>query len=151
GTGRWLANLLRRGAKLGVGLDSSPEMLQQARRKSCTEGNLIRGDSTELPICAGAIDFAICSFAVSYFADLPGFAREFSRIVRRPASLFLTDFHPSAYLRGWRRAFRHNDIVVEASSFHYSIDDISDVFAGEGFELITRLEACFGEEERHIF
>jgi len=41
--------------------------------------------------------------------------------------------------------------VVEAASFHYSIDDIRDVFVAEGFELITRAEACFGEAEREIF
>jgi len=151
GTGRWLGHLLHRGANVGVGLDSSPEMLQQARRKNSIQGNLIRGDCIALPIRAGSIDFAICSFAISYVADLSRFARELSRITRRPASLFLTDFHPSAHLRGWRRAFRHNDIVVEASSFHYSIDDICDVFVAEDFELITCHEACFGEEERHVF
>jgi len=151
GTGRWLLNLLRAGANAGVGVDLSSEMLQQARRKSSIRGNLIQGDCTALPIRAGAIDFAICSFATSYVADLRRFARELSRVTRRPTSLLLTDFHPSAHLRGWRRAFRHDGIVVEAASFHYSIDDICDVFVAEGFELIRRAEACFGEAERQIF
>ena len=151
GTGRWLANLLRRGATFGLGLDASREMLQQARRKNSIQGNLVRGDCTALPIHSCAIDFAICSFATSYFADLRRFAQELSKIMRPAASLFLTDFHPSAHLRGWKRAFRHNDIVVEAASFHYSIDDVCDNFIAEGFELLTRVEACFGEGERHLF
>ena len=151
GTGRWLANLIRRGAKFGLGVDSSREMLQQARLKGSIQGNLIQGDSAALPVRSCAIDFAICSFATSYFADLRRFARELSTILRPPASIFLTDFHPSAHLRGWKRAFRHNDVVVEASSFHYSIDDVCDNFLIEGFELLTRVEACFGEGERHVF
>ena len=151
GTGRWLANLLGRGATFGLGLDASREMLQQARRKNSIQGNLVRGDCTALPIHSCAIDFAICSFATSYFADLRRFAQELSKIMRPAASLFLTDFHPSAHLRGWKRAFRHNDIVVEAASFHYSIDDVCDNFIAEGFELLTRVEACFGEGERHLF
>ena len=151
GTGRWLANLLGRGATFGLGLDASREMLQQARRKNSIQGNLVRGDCTALPIHSCAIDFAICSFATSYFADLRRFAQELSKIMRPAASLFLTDFHPSAHLRGWKRAFRHNDVVVEAASFHYSIDDVCDNFIAEGFELLTRVEACFGEGERHAF
>jgi len=151
GTGRWLANLLGRGATFGLGLDASREMLQQARRKNSIQGNLVRGDCTALPIHSCAIDFAICSFATSYFADLRRFAQELSKIMRPAASLFLTDFHPSAHLRGWKRAFRHNDVVVEAASFHYSIDDVCDNFIAEGFELLTRVEACFGESERHVF
>jgi ubiquinone/menaquinone biosynthesis C-methylase UbiE len=151
GTGRWLANLLGRGATFGLGLDASREMLQQARRKNSIQGNLVRGDCTALPIHSCAIDFAICSFATSYFADLRRFAQELSKIMRPAASLFLTDFHPSAHLRGWKRAFRHNDVVVEAASFHYSIDDVCDNFIAEGFELLTRVEACFGEGERHVF
>jgi ubiquinone/menaquinone biosynthesis C-methylase UbiE len=151
GTGRWLANMLGRGARVGVGFDSSPEMLRQAERKTATYGNLIQADCMAVPIRAGSADLAICSFAVTYIADLPRFARELARVVRRPGELFLTDFHPSAHLRGWRRAFRHRGISVEASSFHYSIDDICSVFAAEGFNLVTRIEPCFGEAERHIF
>ena len=151
GTGRWLGHLLWHGASVGVGVDSSPEMLSQARRKSSIQGKLIQGDCTAMPIRAGAIDFAICSFATSYFADLPGFARELSRVTRRPASLLIADFHPSAHLRGWKRAFRHDDTVVEVRSFQYSIDHICDVFADHGFELKTRVEASFAETERHIF
>ncbi len=151
GTGRWLRQLLRHGASVGIGVDFSPEMLFQARRKSSIQGNLILGDCTAMPIRAGAVDFAMCSFAASYFADLPGFARELSRVTRRPASLLLADFHPSAHLRGWKRAFRHDDTVVEVRSFQYSIDHICDVFRGQGFELKTRIEASFAETERHIF
>src|SRR5215831_17626891 len=62
GTGRWLRHLLRHGASTGMGVDSSPEMLSQARRKSSIQGKLIQGDYTAMPIRAGAIDFAICSF-----------------------------------------------------------------------------------------
>src|SRR5262249_11339727 len=101
GTGRWLGQLLRRGATAGVGIDSSREMLEQARRKNSIQGNLIRADCTALPICAASIDFAVCSFAISYVSDLPRFGRELYRTMRRPASLLLTDFHPSAHLRGW--------------------------------------------------
>jgi len=151
GTGRWLANLLRRGARFGIGLDASPEMLKRAQSKRSLQDWLIRADCVAMPICAAAADLAICSFAVSYVPDLHGFARELSRVVRKPGHLFLTDFHPLAHLRGWKRAFRHNGTIVEVSSFHYSIAEICGVFAAEGFKLLARIEPCFGDAERHIF
>lgn len=151
GTGRWLANLLHRGARLGVGLDLSPEMLKQARSKPPLQDRLIRADCAAMPIRGGAADLAMCSFVVSYLPDLHCFARELSRIVRNPGHLFLTDFHPSAHLRGWTRTFRHNGTVVEISSFRHSSAEIRSVFAAEGFELVTCIEPCFGEAERHIF
>src|SRR5213594_3416340 len=44
-----------------------------------------------------------------------------------------------------------NSSVVEISSFRHSSAEIRSVFAAEGFELVTCIEPCFGEAERHIF
>src|SRR5437867_444208 len=151
GTGRWLANMLHRRAWFGVGLDFSPEMLKEAQHKPLLHDQLILADCEEIPFRSGTADLAICSFAVSYVPDLHRFARELSRIVRKRGHLFLSDFHPSAYLRGWKRTFRHNETVVEISSFCYSIAEICSAFTVEGFELVTRIEPCFGDPERHIF
>ena len=151
GTGRWLANMLHRGARFGVGLDVSPEMLREAQRKPSLQGRLIRADCGTIPLRSDTADLAMCSFAVSYIPDFHRFARELARIVRKQGHLFLSDFHPSAHLRGWNRTFRHNQTVVEAASFRYSIADICGVFALEGFELVTRIEPGFEEAERHTF
>ena len=151
GTGRWFSLLAARGPALLTGADISRAMLRIAAKKASCPLDLIQADCAAIPLRDSEIDFAICSFATSYIADLPGFARELSRVTRRPASLLLADFHPSAHLRGWKRAFRHNDTVVEVRSFQYSIDHICNVFAHHGFELKTRVEASFAETERHIF
>jgi ubiquinone/menaquinone biosynthesis C-methylase UbiE len=151
GTGRWLAKMLHRGARFGVGFDFSPEMLKEAQRKPSLHDRLIRADCGAIPLRSDTVDLAMCSFGVSYVPDLHRFARELSIIVRKRGHLFLSDFNPSAHLQGWKRTFRHNGTIVEVSSFRYSIADICRVFAGEGFELISRIEPCFEEAERHIF
>jgi len=151
GTGRWLDRMLQRGAAFGAGFDLSGEMLEQARRKPGLRGRLARGDCEAIPLGCGTADLAMCSFLVGYVSNLPQLARELSRIMRERGHLFLSDFHPSARQRGWKRTFRHKETIIEISSSHYSIDEICLALTLEGFELVNRIEPCFGEAERHIF
>lgn len=151
GTGRWLEHFLNRGARLSVGFDLSPEMLNEARRKPLLKDRLMQADCLSIPVLSNAMDVAICSFAVSYVDDLCCFASELSRVVKNGGHIFITDFHPSAHLRGWKRSFRHDGGLVEISSFQYSIGSICEKFATAGFDLVARSEPCFGEEERSIF
>jgi ubiquinone/menaquinone biosynthesis C-methylase UbiE len=151
GTGRWLLKVLHRGAQLGAGLDFSSEMLAQAQGKAGIGDKLILADCVAMPVASQCIDLAMCSFAVSYIPDLSRFATESSRIVRSGGHLFVTDFHPSGHLRGWKRTFRHRETVLEISSFRYSIPEICCAFEAEDFDLLNRAEPCFGEEEHHIF
>jgi malonyl-CoA O-methyltransferase len=151
GTGRWLEHFLNRGARRSVGFDLSPEMLNEARRKPLLQGRLIQADCLSIPVLSNFVDVAICSFAVSYVDDLCGFASELSRIVKKEGHLIITDFHPSGHRRGWKRSFRHGGGLIEISSFPYSIDTVCEMFAAAGFDLITRIEPCFGEEERSVF
>jgi len=151
GTGRWLEHFQNRGARLSVGFDFSPEMLNVARRKSLLQDQLLQADCQSIPVLSNTMDVAICSFAVSYLDDLCRFASELSRVVKKGGQIFITDFHPAAHRRGWKRSFRYDGGVVEISSFQYSISSICEKFATAGFNLVTRSEPCFGEEERSIF
>jgi ubiquinone/menaquinone biosynthesis C-methylase UbiE len=151
GTGRWLNRLLGRGIRRGVGIDLSPEMLAQARRKQALYSRLVCADCTAMPIASGIADLALCSFAVSYVARLERFASELSRVVRKGGRLILTDFHPSCHRRGWRRTFRHMGGVVEILDFQYSIGELCAAFQVSGFDLESILSPSFGEAERTVF
>lgn len=151
GTGRWLNRLLGWGVRKGVGIDLSPEMLAQARRKEQLRDRLVCADCAAMPIAAGVADLALCSFAISYVARLERFASELSRVVKMGGRMILTDFHPSCHRRGWRRTFRHAGGVVEILDFQYSIEEICAAFQANGFALERILSPSFGEAERAIF
>ncbi|MBZ5561664.1 MAG: class I SAM-dependent methyltransferase [Acidobacteriia bacterium] len=151
GTGRWLEKLMRQGAGCAVGIDLSRKMLVQGRRKPLLERCLVQADGSALPVRTCTVDLAICSFAVSYVRELDGFAGELARVLRSGGALFLSDFHPSGYARGWRRCFRHEGRVIEISSFDYSLHDIRRVFAAAGFKRVCEAQPNFGEEERSFF
>jgi len=150
GTGRWLERL-RRGASLAVGMDLSDEMLNQARTKPLIASRLIKGDALALPLREKSIDFAICSFGLSYVTNIRRFAEEIERVLQDDGVLVLSDFHPAAEVRGWKRSFRHQGDVVEIVSVSRPIEQIQEAFAQEGFDPAALLEASFGEAERPIF
>jgi len=151
GTGRWLQIMLKRGARQGIGIDFSRQMLSQARRKQLLHGSLVCADCTAMPISAGTVDLAICSFAAGYLADLGLVASELARVMRKGGRLVLADLHPSGLERGWRRTFRHGGSTVEIQNFHFSIDQLSGTFREHGFRLERTFCPHFGEAERPVF
>lgn len=151
GTGRWIEKLLARGARGGVGLDFTSEMLACAASRAPLRGRLVRADCLALPFGRSLFDFIICSFAAGYVEDLRALARELARGSRHGAKVVVSDFHPSRHADGWRRTFRHGDEVVEISSFLRPVGEVCSQFEAEGFSLRRRIEPCFGEPERAIF
>ena len=151
GTGRWLENLVRRGAGSAVGIDLSSEMLRQASHKPALATRLIEADCLAMPVRSASADFAIASFCLGYVAEVRNFARELARVVRQRGQVVISDFHPSAHARGWTRSFRHDDTVIEISSFHRPLSRIIRDFESEGFELRVCLEPRFGEADKPLF
>ena len=151
GTGRWLSRLAVRGPRTAAGLDLCHEMLQQAWVKAELAGRLIQADATEAPVRSGSVDFTICSFGLSHIADIHSVAGELSRIVNDGGDLIVTDFHPSAQARGWKRGFHHSGVHIEIETYPRSVGFIREAFATEGFKTEDCLEAEFGEPEGPIF
>lgn len=151
GTGRWLPRVLAAGARNAVGIDQSWEMLAQAARKSGLKAHLLRGDCSALPLVNGCADVLICSFVLGYVPDLEAFAREIARIARCRADLFISEFHPEARSRSWRRSFRYKDQVFEIEDYRHSPAQLCGSLAAYGFRLNACQEAAFGEPERRIF
>jgi len=151
GTGRWLARLVRRGARRGAGLDLSAEMLRRAKEKPAIRRLILQADCLSLPIRERVADLIVFSFAVGYVSELPGLASELARVSCPGAEIFLTDFHPTGHLRGWKRAFRYEGETIEISSVAHSIEQIVDAFKAGGFRLLNVHSPCLSESEKWIF
>ncbi|MCY3785228.1 MAG: ubiquinone/menaquinone biosynthesis methyltransferase [bacterium] len=77
GTGDFCGELERAGHR-AVGLDFSAGML----RCASTSAPLVRADVLRLPLGDGAVDGAVCGFALRNLADLETFFAEVARVVR---------------------------------------------------------------------
>jgi malonyl-CoA O-methyltransferase len=143
GTGRWTGRL---GA---VGLDLSPAMLAVAAGKSGLHGRLAVADATALPIATSAADLVLCALTLGHVVDQRAAMREFSRILAPSGTLLVTDFHPAAAARGWRRTFRRDGVLYELQNHPYTADQLRGHAAG--LELVECADAAIGEPEREFF
>ena len=72
---------------------------------------------------------------------------ELARIAAPGARVIVTDFHPDALRRGWKRTFKSGADTIEMESEPYSISELAhDDLALDEFH-----EFPFGEQERHFF
>jgi cytosine/adenosine deaminase-related metal-dependent hydrolase/ubiquinone/menaquinone biosynthesis C-methylase UbiE len=151
GTGRWLERFTANGSCKLTGIDSSPEMLDCARRKLGSTAKLFLGNATSLPIGEASADVLLASFVASYVGDLSRFAAEIRRAGRTGAQVYLSDLHPETVaLCKWKRAFHAGETRVELNTYSHSLQQIIACFEHAGFKLRTLLEPAFGPAEQEI-
>lgn len=149
GTGRWAAEAEARGARV-AGIDLCPEMLKVAAGKAGLGGRLVLADNSRLPLRSCCIDFAICSFSLSYMKHPSQAVEELDRATKPGASIVLSDLHPHALDAGWKRSFRCGGQVVEVESYPHSGDLLLAQGKQVGWSLEEIIEARLGEAERGL-
>ena len=123
-TGRWLEWLLQRGATRVYGVDFSAEMLRYAVRKKQLAGRVVRASGVSLPFQNAQFDLVLSSFMIGHIHSVARVAGEVARVTRPGAQFFLSDFHPQALSRGWKRSFRAHGQVFEVATARHRLDDI---------------------------
>jgi malonyl-CoA O-methyltransferase len=143
GTGRWTARLS------AIGIDASPAMLAVAGRKPGLRGRLAVGDAANLPVAGASADLVLCALTFGHIRDQAAAMREFERVLRPGGVLLMSDFHPEAAARGWRRTFRRHGEVYELENHPYTVVQLREVAAG--LRLSGAADAYIGEPERALF
>ena len=150
GAGRWLAHAQAQGATV-FGTDLCREMLQQASKKPGVAGRLALADTPHLPLASGIADVAICALSLGHMTPIEQAITELARVVRPGGDLIVTDFHPGALERGWKRTFRSNGQLYEVETYPYTKQRLIGCAHQTGLELQNLLEPGFDEPERPIF
>ncbi len=151
GTGRWLARLRGVSPSSLTGIDSSPEMVDCARRKLGASANIVLGEATSLPLPNRSADLVIASFVASYIHDLREFAAEVRRTIRPGALIYVSDVHPvTASTCNWKRSFRIRGQEFEIAAYRRSVAEVISCFERLGFEAVLLIEPHFGTSERRI-
>ena len=99
GTGHWLANLAAVTPAL-YGLDPSPGMLAQARRRPVPL-KLNRGVARQLPFKAGCCELVYCVNAIHHFQDPPAFIHAAARVLGRGGVLAVIGIDPRDRRNQW--------------------------------------------------
>jgi len=146
GTGRWLAWAVDRGAH-AIGADLSIEMLGVASRKPGLLGSIVQADAIATPFRDACADVVLSALVIGHMRPVSQAMAELARIAAPGACVIVTDFHPDALRRGWKRTFKSGADTIEMESEPYSISELAhDALTLEEFR-----ELPFGEQERHFF
>jgi ubiquinone/menaquinone biosynthesis C-methylase UbiE len=150
GTGRWLEYASRQGADI-VGLDFCHEMLARAAGKAGLASKLAVADAARLPVPHACADLVLCTLSLGHVRDAAAVIAEMGRAARVGGTVIVTDFHPEAFRRGWKRTFKSAGQTYEVENFYHSLESLVDRASCCGLALEEAIEPCFGEPERHIF
>jgi malonyl-CoA O-methyltransferase len=91
----------------------------------------------------------LCALTLGHIADPLPAMREFARVLAPGGMLLLSDFHPDAAARGWRRTFRHDGQVYELENHAHTLEQLRAA-TGE-LDLADSVEGSIGPEERALF
>jgi malonyl-CoA O-methyltransferase len=133
GGGRYLRLLRETGARLCVGVDSTPAMLARCRE---LPAGLACARLPLLPLRDAAFDVALCGLVLGHLEDLEAALREIARVLRAGGRLLYSDVHAEGAARGWRRTFVAADGREYAvRHFVHSLSAHHRALEAAGFEL----------------
>jgi malonyl-CoA O-methyltransferase len=150
GTGRWMEFASRAGARV-VGVDLSAEMLAEAARKPGLASRLALADAARLPVANAWADIVLCTLSAGHMPDAAAAMAEMARAARPGGAVIVTDFHPEAFRRGWKRTFRSGGRVYEVENHYHPLESLVNAGSRCGLAIEEVREPCFGEPERGIY
>lgn len=103
GTGRLAQELAVRGARVW-GVDSSPQMLAEARARCDRHIGLVEGRAEKLPFRDGWFERAVLRL-VAHLVDRPAAFRELTRVLRPGGRAVIATFRPEHFDRIWLARF----------------------------------------------
>jgi hypothetical protein len=89
----------------------------------------------------------LCCLTIGHLQPVADAMRRLVSIVRPGGRVVVSDFHPDALRRGWKRTFRHGGETVEIETSPYRVEDLRIA----GVECERFEEPCFGAPERPLF
>ncbi|GAW65632.1 arsR family transcriptional regulator [Geoanaerobacter pelophilus] len=143
GTGALLPELCLRAAKV-IGVDHSPAMLEEARRRISSDGNhnaeLRLGEMTHLPLADGGAGCVIANMVLHHAADPLTVLGEIHRVLKPGGALVLADL--ARHEREWARE------QLADQWLGFDEDELKGWIAGAGFGSveIERVGAGVGQE-----
>lgn len=144
GTGRHTVRIAAV-AETVTGVDPSPGMLAEARRKLPSSVTLQEGDFLELHFQDDAFDVVLEALVLEHVGDLNAFFKKAAGALKSGGFLYLSELHPERLAKGTKAHFKDplsGEEIFMASHAHGAE---AIVRAAEDFQLVETKE-CRGDE-----
>jgi malonyl-CoA O-methyltransferase len=125
------------GATLAVGVDLTPEMLEQSHGTS----PIAAADVRALPFSAHSFDVVWCRLVIGHVQEMERAYAELARVCRMGGAVIVTDLSAAAVAAGHRRTFNDaNGTTHEVEHFAHSIERQAVAAHDVGLRLERRQE-----------
>jgi len=135
GTGRYGLIARERGARIVLGMDNSPAMLEAsplaARALATTE---------QIPLADGCLDVVICALALGHLPRLAPSIAEIARVLKPGGIALVSDFHPFMALNGHQRTFNAGGQTFAVEHYVHLYSDTLAAAAAAGLGMTHVVE-----------
>lgn len=143
GTGALLPELASRAERV-IGVDHSPAMLEEARRRLASEDGAVElrlGEMNHLPLADGGAGCVVANMVLHHAPDPPAVLREIARVLQPEGVLILADL--ARHEREWARE------QLADQWLGFEVDELQGwlAAAGMGNIEIERVNAAAGQED----
>lgn len=137
GSGRIGRLALAGGAERVYGVDSTLPMLARAVAEPAPGAAWAAAKAPHLPFPDQVFDLVACALMLGHVRDLGPALGEISRVLRPLGVVLISDFHPSASQRGWRRTVTDPTTGRECAITHHvhTLAAYHRQLAGLGFDV----------------
>ena len=115
------------------------------------EGCVACGDLQQPPIRERSADVVLCALALGHTPRPVEALEQLATLVRPGGRLLISDFHPRATERGWKRTFQFDGRVYEIETYPYEPEELNAAAARAGLHSTHTSEHCVDEPERPLF
>ncbi len=154
GTGRYLEAMRAFKPRALTGVDFSPSMLKQAKRKfRDSEVSLLLAGIDALPFADASFDFVLSTLAIDHLPDLRNGVQELSRVLSAQGAMIVSVFHPDGLKRRWNRTFRsaNRKKLYAVKYYGHEPAEYASQFEQHGLEVESTIEPVIDESLKPFY
>jgi SAM-dependent methyltransferase len=151
GTGRHWKKLFDRQPSRLIGYDVSAGMLDILRQKHPRAETYLLNDQHLPELAHASCDLVLSTLTVAHIPDLGAALTEWCRVLKPGGEMIITDYHPTALIKGGRRTFRKGDKVIAIKNHIYPVQEVLAMAQALGLEKLSLTETRIDDTMRPYY